>query len=535
MAVQRRTLALYVLLLGYISNQWSRYSIVYLGSVGIDECSSLCSGSSDPDAATATSTLEVPLCASYVCETDSCLRCQTCLDAHDAGFRDVKYATCLSSTQLGVLLSYGYIVLFAIMGLVAGRLADLFNRRNLVAVALVGWSLATVVQGAASSFGVLLLSRMGMGFFHSLSGPASLSMIGDLFPPHERARANGIYTFGIYLGGGLSSISLLMAQSMGWRAASMVIALVGGLGAALLLLLVAEPSPTASKSAVQQGQHSDDDDDDNDNDNGDDGNDGAQLVQQGDEGEEAEEELQQASGYQTLPEPEPLPTAGHGKGGFTLRETLRIISSDRVVLLLFLATPLRFLGGFAIGTFLPQYFKRRFPAQQAVYATLNALVVSLGGATSAYTGGYVSDRWKKSGDVRAPALVPALASLAGLLPFVGVMYSPSFPVAMLCLLLEYLIAESWFGPAISIMQDRLPPQTRGTAVSIYLFIASIVGSVAPLLLGSLDDGATYQGLQRHLMIFVSISYISTAVVFAAVAWLLRHEKDKSEYRPLLQE
>lgn len=53
---------------------------------------------------------------------------------------------------------------------------------------------------------------------------------------------------------------------------------------------------------------------------------------------------------------------------------------------------------------------------------------------------------------RAHALMPCLGSLLAILPWAGVMYSPHFATAMLCLLLEYLAAEGWLGPALTILQ-----------------------------------------------------------------------------------
>jgi uncharacterized protein (DUF2062 family) len=51
----------------------------------------------------------------------------------------------------------------------------------------------------------------------------------------------------------------------------------------------------------------------------------------------------------------------------------------------------------------------------------------------------------------AAAIVPALGSLLALIPFLGVMYAENFYVSLGCLLLEYLLAEGWFGPALSII------------------------------------------------------------------------------------
>ena len=33
-------------------------------------------------------------------------------------------------------------------------------------------------------------------------------------------------------------------------------------------------------------------------------------------------------------------------------------------------------------------------------------------------------------------------------------------------LFRYLVAECWFGPAVSILQNALPPKVRGTGIAV---------------------------------------------------------------------
>jgi hypothetical protein len=105
-------------------------------------------------------------------------------------------------------------------------------------------------------------------------------------------------------------------------------------------------------------------------------------------------------------------------------------------------------------------------------------------------------------------------------------------VSLACLLLEYLLAEGWFGPALSIMQERVPAEARGVTNSIYLFISGIVGSLSPALLGHLDTGVGYEGLQRSILILVCVSYGGTFVLFCAIYCAL---KTPYPYTPLQQQ
>jgi MFS family permease len=426
-------------------------------------------------------------------------------------------------------------VTFAMAGLVAGRAADLHNRRTIVTLAGLGWSLFVCVQALSSSFPALLVARLGMGLAHAFSGPASLSMVADLFAPEHRGRANGIYTFGIYLGGGLSSLSLAMAGALGWRTASWIIAAVGFASVAAFYALVSEPRHQAylfDSAAVHSG-HGQAGDEQGEALLPDARSSGAQA--------QAQAQAQAPGGYQATATAaaavaqrgapaqaaQPAPPK---KASVTYAQALSLAWREPSVRLLFLAAPTRFLGGFAIGTFLPQYYRARFPDEvNTVYSTLNALIVSGGGLAAAYSGGLITDRLRKS-TPSAAAIVPALGSLLALLPFFGVMYADNFYASLACLLLEYLLAEGWFGPALSIMQERVPAEARGVTISIYLFISGIVGSLSPALLGHLDTGVGYEGLQRNILIFVCVSYGGTFVLFCAIYYAL-----KTPYTPLQQQ
>ena len=70
--------------------------------------------------------------------------------------------------------------------------------------------------------------------------PFAFSMLNDVFPAEIRGRAFSAYMFGLYLGTGLSSISLTICTHIGWK---WCFRLVGFISFALtfLLLLIQEP------------------------------------------------------------------------------------------------------------------------------------------------------------------------------------------------------------------------------------------------------------------------------------------------------
>lgn len=56
----------------------------------------------------------------------------------------------------------------------------------------------------------------------------------------------------------------------------------------------------------------------------------------------------------------------------------------------------------------------------------------------------------------------------------GVVLFPSFPAAMFSLFLEYVFAENWFGPTMSIIQSELPLNAVGLGASLNVLLTTCV-------------------------------------------------------------
>lgn len=112
-----------------------------------------------------------------------------------------------------------YALAFGGLLLLGGRLADLFGRRNMLIIGLVGFALASAAGGAAGSLGLLVAARAGQGAFGALLAPAALSLLTVTFTdPRERGKAFGI--FGAVAGAG-AAIGLLLGgaltEYLDWR------------------------------------------------------------------------------------------------------------------------------------------------------------------------------------------------------------------------------------------------------------------------------------------------------------------------------
>src|SRR4029077_17509519 len=99
----------------------------------------------------------------------------------------------------------------------------------------------TVGSGLAVGFGSLFVLRLGVGVGEASCAPAANSLIGDLFPATQRARALSIFMLGLPLGLGASYlVSGLITQATGsWRT-SLFVAAAPGLVLGLLAFYLPE-------------------------------------------------------------------------------------------------------------------------------------------------------------------------------------------------------------------------------------------------------------------------------------------------------
>ena len=63
---------------------------------------------------------------------------------------DIKASLGINDTQVSLLQGFAFAIFFSIAGIPIGRLVDRANRRNLLIVGVLGWSLATIACGLAS-------------------------------------------------------------------------------------------------------------------------------------------------------------------------------------------------------------------------------------------------------------------------------------------------------------------------------------------------------------------------------------------------
>src|SRR5216683_1933422 len=85
-------------------------------------------------------------------------------------------------------LSSALIIFFTFSVIPLGIWSDRTKRKNVIALAVAVWSIATALTALASSFIILFLSRMALGVGEAGYSPSSAAMISDYFSRARRAR-----------------------------------------------------------------------------------------------------------------------------------------------------------------------------------------------------------------------------------------------------------------------------------------------------------------------------------------------------------
>jgi MFS transporter, Spinster family, sphingosine-1-phosphate transporter len=351
---------------------------------------------------------------------------------------DPKQGLGLSPFEQG-LLGSSFLLVYALATLPLGVSADRSVRKNIVAVCVGIWSVATTLAGVTRSFIQLFSVRAVLGIGEAGYAPASLSLLGDFFQRAQRGRIFSYWSAGTLLGAAIGfTIGGLVADTLGWRYAFFVVG-VPGLIAALLAWRMIEPARGAFDTD--------------------------------DESASDAEETRPAHG--TL-----------GRDFWKTTGTLRGIPTYWV-LVGALVFSFFTVGGTSF--WMPSYIVENFQLSVTKAGLISGAMLVTSGLVGTVAGGWLADAAQR----RRPEgrlLVAALGLLVGA------------PLVLLALLLHTLalfigvfvvagIALSFCtGPLNAVIQDVIAPEMRATALGLSLLLAHLLGdAAAPTVIGAIAN------------------------------------------------
>ncbi|MBI1187701.1 MAG: MFS transporter [Alphaproteobacteria bacterium] len=292
-------------------------------------------------------------------------------------------------------------------------------------VQALGINIAPAFGGLASvSFGLLLMSRIGVGIGEAGCSPPSHSLISDYFPAERRASALSIYALGIPIGSMLAAVGGgWLATNVDWRAAFLWLGLPGVALALLFVLTVKEPA-------------------------------------------------RQDAGAAEPPDFFTVVKALAGKWTFWNVALGGAVTS---------------FVGYGVGQFLNSFFMRSHGLSAFEASIYFGVVAGGAAAAGTFLGGFLSDRLAPR-HPRAHAWVPGVGLIISAPLYVAGLLSPSLPVLILALVPAAMLHYFYLGPLFGVTQGLVTPRMRATAAAILLFIVNLIGyALGPPIIGALSD------------------------------------------------
>jgi predicted MFS family arabinose efflux permease len=372
----------------------------------------------------------------------------------------------LTDTQLGLMGGLAFALFYTLLGIPIAMLADRGNRTTIMTVALVVWSAMTAVCGTAQNFWQLFLARLGVGVGEAGGVAPAYSIVADYFPPHQRARALSVYSFGIPIGSALGIVfGGLIASLIDWRSAFIIVGIAGIVFAPIFKLLVREPA---------RGR------------------------------------------FDPRGNSEPA----------RLGDVIRTLFSKPSFWGLSFGASASSMMGYGLFFWLPSFFVRSYGLTLLEASLYYGAILLIGGIAGLWMGGALADRFGAARK-RAYAIIPAIAFLATIPFFAGAVMSGSLAIAFALFLVPTALGLVWLGPVLSSIQHVVPPNMRATASAVFLFINNLIGiGLGTVALGALSDALTAQfggDALRYAILAGTVFYLVAATLFLLSAKRLERD------------
>ena len=333
----------------------------------------------------------------------------------------------ISDSQVSYLQGLVFAVFYTLFGILIGRLVDVYSRRAIIVAGLVMWSLFTTGCGLAATFWQMLFLRMGVGVGEAALSPAAYSLVADYVPPRRMSVAISLYSAGIYIGSGLSFLLGGKIQTYAAARGAMSLPLVGQIHPwQILFFVVGLPGVLF-----------------------------APLLY-------------------TIREP-------RTRGG-SLHPTLPIgqvfayiFANSKTFLLHNVGFGLLSLASYASAAWVPSFYVRTFHWNIGTVGGVFGGIVMIFGSLGIIGAGRVADYLRARGHADANIKVGMWIAIIWIPIHFLMLLARSSTWATVWLVPACVLAAAPFGVAPAAIQQMTPPNMRGQASAVYLFILNLIG------------------------------------------------------------
>lgn len=157
----------------------------------------------------------------------------------------------IGPATLGVVFSV-FSWSYAASQIPGGMVLDRFGTRLTYSLSITFWSVFTALQGAVINVATLIAVRLGLGASEAPCFPANSRVLVTWFPQQERARANSVYSVGMYFGiAFLSPLLFWVTAEFGWRILFLAVGCLGTLFGLLFWRKYREPQESPWANAAE--------------------------------------------------------------------------------------------------------------------------------------------------------------------------------------------------------------------------------------------------------------------------------------------
>ena len=378
----------------------------------------------------------------------------------------------VSDGELGLITGLYFAIFYCVVGIPVAWLADRTNRVRVLAIACGIWSAATLACGLAKTYPQLVVARITVGIGEAGGVPPSYAIISDYFPPGRRGAALALFNFGPPLGMALGvALGASLAEAFSWRSAFMTLGVIGIFAAVFVAVFVKEP---------KQG------------------------------GLDA-----------------PLPAAmdaAEMQTGFWA--TVKMFFTRPVLLLVSLACGAIQFVTYATLNFTTLFLMREKGMSLSELAIYYSLLLGIGVSAGMYASGWLVDRFGARSKT-AYAIVPAIGLTAAIPFFLGFVWAPGWPLALLFLIGPTFFNYFYLSPSVALVQEAVRPNQRVMAGALLLLVMNLIGlGLGPTYLGAMSDFLRPDYPNNSLQIaFYTLTpfYLLAAGLFVLLARALKRE------------